>query len=84
MRAKPYVWQTTSPDGSCWALSIYPMREELCYTLIAQGWHPSHGNTKLGQMDLMVSDILMHYPDLTDTVRHYIKVWLVECCRSIE
>jgi hypothetical protein len=84
LRMKPYVWQTMSPDGVYWALSIYPMKEELCYTSIVQGWHPCHGNAKLSHLDVMVDDILRHYPDMSDTTRHYIKVWLAECCRSFE
>lgn len=81
---RPHVWQTVSPDGLCWALSIFPMRGKVCYTVICGGQHPCHGNAKLHELDVMLSNVLAHYSETVDTTRHYIKVWLSECCREME
>lgn len=78
MRIRPEAWHATSPDGSYWAFSVFPMGGEIHYTVLCGGYTPCHGIVKYDRLVDILDNVM------ADTTRHYIKVWISECCRDLE
>jgi hypothetical protein len=82
------MWETMTPDGQQWALSLSRSPDEISFIALANYVQHCRGTISSGVMSAkeiseITMDILNSYPLFSPKSRGYIGVWISECCQEL-